>query len=113
MKKTLILTCALAIALTTSTAMAATYTKEYKGAKVTVTKSTPKYDKAVKDAAKAKADYEKAKKELEKANSKEAKAKAKAKHEAAKAKAKADAKAKLNTKINNYTNKKGVGVTIK
>ena len=97
MKKTLILTCALAIALTTSTAFAATVTKNIKGTNVTVTKSTPKYDKAVND-------YNKAK------NVKVDPAKAKAE---AKAKAKADAKAKANKKINNYTNKKGVSVQIK
>ncbi len=102
MKKTLILTCALAIALTTSTAFAATVTKNIKGTNVTVTKSTPKYDKAVNDYNKAKSDYNKAK------NVDPAKAKAEAK-----AKAKADAKAKANKKINSYTNKKGVSVKIK
>ena len=48
MKKSLILTCAIVIALTTSTAFAATVTKNIKGTNVTVTKSTPKYDKAKK-----------------------------------------------------------------
>ncbi len=104
MKKTLILTCALAIALTTSTAFAATVTKNIKGTNVSVTKSTPKYDKAVNDYNKAKSDYNKAK------NVKVDPAKAKAE---AKAKAKADAKAKVNKKVNSYTNKKGVSVQIK
>lgn len=99
MKKTLILTCALAIALTSSTAIAATVTKNIKGTNVTVTKSTPKYDKAVND-------YNKAKKDATKVDPAKAKAEAKAK-------AKADAKAKANKKINSYTNEKGVSVKIK
>ena len=106
MKKTLIMTCALAISLTTSTALAATVTKNIKGTNVSVTSTKP--DSALNKAAKAKADYDKAK-----ADAAKAKADAKAAKANAKANAKKAAKAKANAKINKYTEKKGVSVKIK
>lgn len=101
MKKTLIIACALTLALS-SASFAATVTKNVGGAKVTVTKATPKTDAAVKNAQANKAKAEKAKADVAKAKANAPQTKAQAK-----ANAKTAAKNKANKKLNQKVNSKG------
>ena len=106
MKKTLIIACALTIALS-SASFAATVSKNVGGATVTVTKDTSKIDNKVKQAQNDKAKIDKARKDAKKVSKEEVKSQAKTQ-------AKKQAKKQVNKKLNQTVNKKSpVKVNVK